>query len=665
MAAIDGLKKKKIERKSRQNIFEPAADFYFEKRVKRVRKVNSVKGLYLFLIFVLVVLATVFGIDSTISYKNQLTKNSQDIEQEISSGLEKLSSDDYEGAVEHFTKANGDLKKLKISLQEGGQYIPYFFYLPQSDSTLNEASRILKATSSITDSIVLTGNILLQLKQENETEDQNKLISEMTKKLSDLAIADLSPLKKASANLSDSEEILLNSKSAHYENLRKTLLSTIPEVKSRVNGISRIYEFLPSIFGVEGSKKYLILFQNNTELRPAGGFLGSFAVADFTNGKMEKLDFQTNIYKLDQPFIVKNPIAAPAEFQYLNANMALKDSNYEYDFSKSMKTVSDYYQKETAQNADGVIAIDTTLITNLLKIIGPIEMKDYGLTVTADNFLSEIEYIVEIGYFKDQKNWSENAPKKILAEMMPKLISKTFKGLSEKDTRSQIMSLITESLVQKHLLFYSTDLTTQKYFSDQNFNGQVKEVSGDYFFLSNANIGGLKSSLNIEESVNQSINIDNNGSISKEIKITRKHIGNGAWPDGENKTYNKMIVPKGSTLLGYQIVSGNDLPYSDWANRAKATVLTSEEDGKTIFSFWLNTKPKETSEMIVTYRLPVSINANENYSLLVQKQPGTIGSNYNIDIKAERKAIYENGKKLSIPIKFNLLEDTLLNYNIQ
>ena len=52
--------------------------------------------------------------------------------------------------------------------------------------------------------------------------------------------------------------------------------------------------------------KYLILFQNNTELRPSGGFIGSFAEADFKKGAIQNYSFETNIYKRDKTYSQQN-----------------------------------------------------------------------------------------------------------------------------------------------------------------------------------------------------------------------------------------------------------------------------------------------------------------------------------------------------------------------
>lgn len=666
MRRIDGLKKvKEPEEKPRKDPSSYWEDFNLAPHPpKENHYYTKILG-YIFL-FLIVGLGTVFGINSTLSYKQELETQTKDIEKEIQSGLDALNNNQLQTAIGRFTSADKKLKNLKINLQETGQYIPYFFYLPQSDSKFTEASRILKATSAVTNAVSIAGQSLSEItKSDSSLKNQNQvdLISTQTTKLLNLSINDKKKLAQSLASLKESEELLLNTKSSNFQKLRQELLKKIPVIEENLNGTDRVYSLLPQILASNGQQKYLILFQNNSELRPAGGFLGSYAVANFADGKLKSLDFQTNIYKLDKPYLATHPnngSEAP-EYSFINAGMAMKDSNYNYDFVNAMKRVLYYYNQETGDKAAGVIALDTTLITNLLKIVGPIQMPDYGLTVTDQNFLTEIEYQVEIGYFKDKTNWPENAPKKILEEMMPKIIGQTFSGLTDSKSRDQIMKLLDSSMTGKHLLFYSENAEVEKYLEAKNLAGRVADTSGDYFFLSNSNIGGLKSSLNVQETITQNLDFDENGGLTKTVTVQRHHAGSYTWPDGINKTYNKMIVPKGSKVLEWRVISGDDFPLSDFKNKNLGGVKTSEENGKTIFGFWLNTKPGEDSKVQIKYRLPASLNFADSYSLLMQKQPGTQGTNEIINITNPRKQVFLKGKKVSQPVTFNLLEDTSLS----
>ena len=661
MKSVDGLEKKVVERPRYVRQKPIVEDFYFSKQ-RNKKPVNIIPGLLYILFFLIVSFGTVFSLDRVQAYKNDLEMNSRVIQDEIEQGLKGINENDYQTAAGRFKSADKKLTALKVQLQQTGQYIPYFFYLPQSDSKLNESTKIIKIVSTMTRSVSLLSNGLEALSSGNgpKTTDQIQLISDMTQKLTQVALNDKGRLEICDSELSDADKMLGASGGGYYSDLKKQLKTSLPEIRSKVKEAVNIYDLIPKIFAHDDTKNYLILFQNNSELRPAGGFLGSFAVAGFQDSALKQLDFETNIYKIDKPYMAKNPIFTPAEYLYVTPSLALRDSNYDQDFKPAAQKVMWFYSQETGKNSAGVIALDTTLITNLLKLIGPIEMPDYGLIVTGDNFLQEIEYQVEIGYFKDKSNWPENAPKKILSEMMPKIIQKTFSGLNNKEKRAQIVALINDSLFGKHLLFYADETSLQNYLEDQNYAGRISSFGGDYLLLSNSNIGGKKSSLNVKEAMSQKISLDTDGHVSKTVDIKRSHQGTYNWPDGINKTFNKLIVPEGSRIINYRILSGDDFPYSDWNNRDKGGIATSLEEGKTVFSFWLNTKPGETSELQINYQLPPELIFPDNYQLLIQKQPGTVGSNQNIEISSPRKKRYIKSEEYKNPINFVLDQDTIL-----
>jgi hypothetical protein len=361
-----------------------------------------------------------------------------------------------------------------------------------------------------------------------------------------------------------------------------------------------------------GKKSYLILFQNNTEIRPGGGFIGSFARLDLENGKATALDFNTNIYTLDKTFTdAGNIVKPPAELSSITPAWTMRDSNIYPDYADSAKKVAWFYQQESGKKVDGVIAIDTTLFTNLLKVVGPIDMPQYNLVVTDQNFLSQVEYQVEVGYFQDPTNKAENQPKKILADMMPKFMAALTKNSS---VEAKVGKQIFQAISEKHFMIYSDNIADEDLIDGIGLSGKIHSSTGDYLYLSDANIGGMKSSLNIAETVNQNISIDSSGKATESLSIIRKHNGTGAWPDGENINYLSVLLP-----LAAQIDTAG---------------LTSQTtNGKTEVSYWQNTNPGTTTQSEVDYHRDNAVNTSGNnfeYDITIQKQPGIISYKWNL-----------------------------------
>ncbi|MFA5157827.1 MAG: DUF4012 domain-containing protein [Patescibacteria group bacterium] len=390
------------------------------------------------------------------------------------------------------------------------------------------------------------------------------------------------------------------------------------------NYYSDLSRDLQSELGFSGKKSYLILFLNNTELRFGGGFIGSFARLDLENGKATALDFETNIYKLDQAYSSRGDKELnPPEFE--GSTKSMRESNYYPDFAESSQSVIDIYQKESGNRVDGVFALDTTFFRELLKVTGPIEMPEYNLTINEKNFLSDVQYQVEIAYFQNQENKKENQPKKILADMMPKLVEKLMAG---SQTEKGLAGIISAAIREKHLLFYFRNNKVEELVSAVNAGGTIKNVTGDYVYVANANIGGAKSSLNVAETIDQEIAINSVGKVEEKLVISRKHNGSYNWPDSLNRNFVKVHLPL-STQINSIVCSdaGSDGPGADKTAKIK--------NGKSVVAYWQSTAPGEKSSTEIKYLREIKISPSDEtftYPLTIQKQPGVESFNWNLKL---------------------------------
>ena len=371
------------------------------------------------------------------------------------------------------------------------------------------------------------------------------------------------------------------------------------------------------VFNLFKDGKYLVLFQNNTEMRPSGGFIGSFAVVEFFDYKIKKIDFNTNIYKLDNPFTAAHTVIPPEPLAVANGGKwALRDSNFAVDFPEAAQKVEWFYGQETGDKVDGVVAINASVIQDLLKITGPIFLENYNAQISSENFFTELATKIEKEYFYDQKNWLENEPKSILKDLMPVLLDRAFTS-----SKIEVTKLLYKELAQKQVLFFSHDSKIQQSLENENWAGKVRETPSDYLAINNANINndpsnknvGAKSSLNIKETIDYKVNTVN-GVMMGGLTLTRSHTGTYNWPDGMNTNWTRVLVPYGSELKVAEL-NGQDI-----LNNVKI----DSEAGKTTFGLWILTEPQTSNVLRLTYQLPVNVKP-VNYSLLVQKQPGNLG----------------------------------------
>jgi len=376
--------------------------------------------------------------------------------------------------------------------------------------------------------------------------------------------------------------------------------------------------------------KYLVLVLNNAELRPGGGFIGSYGIIEIKNKTIEKIDFNTNIFKLDNAFIKKNYVAPPTPLLKVTkgAGWSLHDSNFAADFKDSSEKVLWFLEKETAEKVDGVIAVDTSVFTDLLRLSGPISLPAYNTTITPENFLTTVQYKIEREYWQKPGAPEENAPKTILKDM----IFPFFNSLMANASKREIIKTILQAADEKHLLFYLKDQTLQSVVEKENWGGRIFNGTSDYLYVVEANLGGGKSSLNLERSYYYEIAKNDKGQYIAKLFLNYLHTGTGVWPDDTNRSYIRVLVPDKSKFLSASS-KGQD---------TTKNVDVGTEAGKTSFGFWIEVAPGQSQSVFLTYILP---NISD-YSLLIQKQPGAPTSF--LKVEALGKTLYQGdfGKDL-------------------
>ena len=193
------------------------------------------------------------------------------------------------------------------------------------------------------------------------------------------------------------------------------------------------------------------------------------------------------------------------------------------------------------------------------------------------------------------------------------------------------------SLAEKHVLFYLLDSDVQKAVSDFGVGGRIDQsFEGDYLHVSDANLGGRKSNLYATEDVVQDISVAGDGTVTKTVTITYKNPAKqDGWLNSVLPTWVRVYVPKGSTLIAAEGLEVKSEPYEDL--------------GKTVFAGFFQLRPEGVSKVTFQYKLPFKV--SKEYKLLIQKQPGTNGFLYTVNLGKHVEEFYlKTDKKLSIGI---------------
>lgn len=362
------------------------------------------------------------------------------------------------------------------------------------------------------------------------------------------------------------------------------------------------------------NETFIVGFQNSAELRPTGGFWGSFALWEIKKNALNgELAFETNPYKADNKILSESnvPLPEPMAQTWRDRSQSFVNANWSFDFPTAAKTIEWYFSQGWNKKSDGVIAISSLAVIDLLDLVGEIQIDD-KTSVKSKNFSQVMSEKIDQEYWLDPKNKEINEPKTLIKELAPVFIEKI-----KKVSKIKLLLFAKKQVESGRILVFFNDEDRQKVSKKMRISGEVLGGQSDYLYVVNANLNGGKSSLNIEQSVDYTVDKNIEGNLESKLKITRFHKDN-LWPEILNRNYQRVVVPLGSKLISAKL-EGEDVTGS---------VVVEEDQGRSVFGYWFSTDSGESKTMELTYSPPASI--SKNYSLIYQKQAGTISEQLKI-----------------------------------
>jgi hypothetical protein len=410
----------------------------------------------------------------------------------------------------------------------------------------------------------------------------------------------------------------------------KPILQNLGEITPLIKFLSNIVDVMPKIFGMEGPKTYLILFQDNAELRPGGGVINLYGILKFNLGKITEFSIN-DVSSVDQQ--LRGHVEPPfAIRRYLKEeHWYVRDSNFDVDFVKSALVSSNLMFAEAGQKIDGVIAIDTSFIKDILHAIGQISLTNYNKIINENNFDILMQSDV-------QKNSFFKSLNKAIIE----------KIAGNKVNYFLIAQAISDSLMQKHLMLEFSDL--QNIFTVNGWSSSLwdeREANGgsvnDFLGINEANLGLNKVDYYILRQVFQKVIIENNGGVSEELEIDYKNQDTVSRADYKN--YLRIILPENTTLSEISI-NGNSqnivdaitdpLIYEEKNFKAPngLEVEKTNEESRKIFGFLIKVPAGENTKIKLKYILAENISESNafSYNLKLFKQPGVDSFPYSFSL---------------------------------
>ncbi|MBI5449448.1 DUF4012 domain-containing protein [Candidatus Gottesmanbacteria bacterium] len=422
---------------------------------------------------------------------------------------------------------------------------------------------------------------------------------------------------------------------------------------------------LPKMLGEPTEKRYLILFQNDKELRATGGFITAYAQFRFVKGKaiLERAD---DIYALDASRS-KNFPAPPEILKFHKGvyNLNIRDSNLSPDLTLSMQKFEELYKTTSGKEIiDGIWTVDTHVLVEVLRILGPTWVYGREFSADIDKRCDCPKAVYELeDYSTRPVNYVRTARKDVIGVLMQTLLQKAL-GVSPSKYWGSLFQMLISEINQKHVQAYFHDTAVQKAVESFNMAGRImtatetatllayKEGNGwDYLHINNSNMAGAKSNMFVTEKVTKDMTVTSDGIITTKLTVEYKNPypgsdcgleSGGLCLNAPLRNWVRVYVPAGSKLVESRGVQSPK-------DGKPVAMDTYDSLSKTVFEGFLVVNPLGTARLELTYTSPVK-QLDGKYRLLVQKQSGTDGDEYTLKLGGrERK-------------KFTLETDTELTF---
>lgn len=308
-----------------------------------------------------------------------------------------------------------------------------------------------------------------------------------------------------------------------------------------------LFPLLNAAFGAEEDVHYLIMLQSSQELRPGGGFVGTYGTMTVSNGRISSLEispvgFLNQAYFDTRPEPLPSP--APIGKYLLQWEWFPHDANWSADFPTVAERLNEMYADTGWPPLAGILAVNDSVVANVLEIIGPYDVTvgDRTETVTSENFLDLIQSLRD----------GDETHKEFVGELGRSIIDQVLEA--EFDTKKEIFWSLRDSANDREVQVSMAEPVLQAEVVNRGWDGAlIPDPDLETLVMTIANITGNKSSPMVEVEAFLEVIASPEDDVRRvRWTIEMNHVGD---PDGNlefngfHRTWLQAYLPDAAELV--------------------------------------------------------------------------------------------------------------------
>ncbi len=395
----------------------------------------------------------------------------------------------------------------------------------------------------------------------------------------------------------------------------------LTRVAREVHQSSTAAAIAPAILGGNRPRRYLLLFQNNSEARATGGLIGNFGELVIDGGRISLGRFGRGA-ELDAP-LGSRRFSAPADYLARYGQFSPFDLwqnlNMSPDFPTVAALAADLYPLSSGQPVDGVIGVDPIALSNLLRLTGPIKVASWPDAVTADN-------VVQVTLLQAYDVLAQDPRIAFLGQVA----QATFEAMVSHDLGNpvQVVQALGPAVAGRNLQIYMKDPAEQAFVAQIGASGAVGPITGDQWLVTTQNASANKVDYYLQRRVDYEIHLSPRGDAQNDAdaRVSGKisvHLTNNApaaghspgalgpydsrFLAGENRTFLSVYTPLNVASASLDGVAMNLPP--------------ARELGENVVSTFVSLPPGATRTFSIQVDGVIRLASQGSYVLQLPRQP--------------------------------------------
>lgn len=250
---------------------------------------------------------------------------------------------------------------------------------------------------------------------------------------------------------------------AQVVSAKAKLETMLTPVGTELRAAKSILTIAPTVLGADKPRNYLVIFQNNGELMPGGGTIGSMLLVHVDHGAVSLVE-QASASATEFPRWYSGPVLPlPQDTAALypkSLGLYVQSLTETPRFDLSFAIAKQMWKEAKGVDIDGMVAVDTVALSQFLAVSGPVALPD-GTQLTSANAAQ----MLLIGLYQKYTAAQVDAVNQGLS-------SAVFAKLLAGDVDpKKLASFVSTASSQHRILLWSDDPAEQKAIENSAFYG--------------------------------------------------------------------------------------------------------------------------------------------------------------------------------------------------